>query len=48
MVLQNVPTLRRVLLDAAIMNNRASYTKSKEPLTNAEIDAIAQRLNLGR
>ncbi|KAF4982851.1 hypothetical protein FZEAL_1601 [Fusarium zealandicum] len=48
MVLQNVPTVRHVLLDAAVMGNRASYSSSKDPLNDQEIDAIAEKLNLGR
>ncbi|KAI4593653.1 hypothetical protein KJ359_009137 [Pestalotiopsis sp. 9143b] len=47
MVLQNVPTLRHVLLDAAVMGTRASYT-STGPLSDAEIDGIAEKLQLGR
>lgn len=48
MVLQNVPTIRHVLLDAAVMGDRTAYTNSKKPLTDDEIDAIAKKLNLGR
>ncbi|KAM0227206.1 hypothetical protein ACHAPO_011743 [Fusarium lateritium] len=48
MVLQNVPTVRHVLLDAAVMGNRASYTTSKKPLNDQELDEIAKKLNLGR
>ncbi|SPJ81807.1 related to 4-cresol dehydrogenase flavoprotein subunit [Fusarium torulosum] len=48
MVLQNVPTIRHVLLDAAVMGNRTSYTISKKPLNNQEINEIANKLNLGR
>jgi hypothetical protein len=48
MILQNVPTLRHVLLDAAVHGDRKSYTNSSKPLTDAEIDAIAAKLNLGR
>ncbi|KAF7528028.1 hypothetical protein G7054_g10279 [Neopestalotiopsis clavispora] len=48
MVLQNVPTIRHVLLDAAVMGNRASYTSSPNPLNDTEIDAIAEKLQLGR
>lgn len=47
MVLQNVPTLRHVLLDAAVMGDRSKYTNSKKPLTNEEVAAIAKQLNLG-
>ncbi|KIY01585.1 uncharacterized protein Z520_03137 [Fonsecaea multimorphosa CBS 102226] len=48
MVLQNVPTLRHVLLDAAVMGDRKTYSNSTKPLTDAEIDGIARKLNLGR
>jgi hypothetical protein len=48
MVLQNVPTLRHILLDAAVHGDRKSYTDSDKPLTDDEIDAIAKKLNLGR
>lgn len=82
MVLQNVPTLRHILLDAAVMvrstlrqgqtwhssaslfsqkpavtnhfnffdvqGNRKAYSDSDKPLTDAEMDAIAQKLRLGR
>ncbi|PIA92607.1 Vanillyl-alcohol oxidase [Cercospora beticola] len=48
MVLQNVPTMRHILLDAAVMGNRASYKKSPELLTDEELDDIAKKLNLGR
>ncbi|KAH8886543.1 FAD-linked oxidase-like protein [Thozetella sp. PMI_491] len=48
MVLQNVPTLRHILLDAAVMGNRTSYSNSEVPLTDAELDEIAKKLNLGR
>ncbi len=48
MVLQNVPTLRHILLDAAVMGDRKSYTSSDKPLTDEEMDAIAEKLGLGR
>ncbi len=48
MVLQNVPTLRHILLDAAVMGDRSKYTSSMDPLNNEELDAIAAKLNLGR
>ncbi|KAK5112174.1 hypothetical protein LTR85_011607 [Meristemomyces frigidus] len=48
MVLQNVPTMRHILLDAAVMGDRKSYTNSDKPLTDDELDAIATKLNLGR
>ncbi|KAK4890867.1 hypothetical protein LTR27_010440 [Elasticomyces elasticus] len=48
MVLQNVPTMRHILLDAAVMGDRKSYTNSDKPLTDEKMDAIAAKLNLGR
>ena len=48
MVLQNVPTMRHILLDAAVMGTRTDYTDSKKPLEDAELDAIAEKLGLGR
>ncbi|KAJ4175782.1 hypothetical protein NW755_014762 [Fusarium falciforme] len=48
MVLQNVPTVRSILMDAAVMGTRASYTSSEHPLTDKELDEIAKKLNLGR
>ncbi|KAK1466950.1 vanillyl-alcohol oxidase [Colletotrichum melonis] len=47
-VIQNVPTIRHLLLDAAVAGNKASYTKKTEPLSDEDLDAIAARLNLGR
>jgi hypothetical protein len=48
MVLQNVPTLRHILLDAAVYGNKKSYSSSNTPLTDGELDAIAKKLGLGR
>ncbi|KAF4439146.1 4-cresol dehydrogenase flavo subunit [Fusarium acutatum] len=48
MVLQNVPTVRHVLLDAAVMGSRDKYTTSKKPLNDNELDEIAKKLKLGR
>ncbi|KAF4468378.1 4-cresol dehydrogenase flavo subunit [Fusarium albosuccineum] len=48
MVLQNVPTVRHILLDAAVMGNRAKYSSSDKPLNDKELDEIAKKLNLGR
>ncbi|KAF2675019.1 vanillyl alcohol oxidase [Microthyrium microscopicum] len=47
MVLQNVLTLRHITLDAAVANNKASYTDRKEPWNGDELYAIAQKLDLG-
>lgn len=48
MVLQNVPTIRHILMDAACMGPKTDYTSKTGPLTDAELDEIAKKLNLGR
>jgi hypothetical protein len=48
MILQNVPTLRHVLLDAAISGDKKLYTDSGEPFSDKELDTIAAKLELGR
>ena len=48
MVLQNVPTLRHILLDAAVMGDKKKYSNSDKPLNDAELDEIAKKLGLGR
>jgi len=48
MVLQNVPTLRHILLDAAVHGTKASYTSKTEPLSEEEMNEIARKLDLGR
>lgn len=48
MVLQNVPTIRHILLDAAVMGTKSDYTPTKGPLDDAALDVIAKQLNLGR
>ena len=48
MVLQNVPTLRHILLDAAVTGDKASYTEKNGPLNDTELDQIAKKLQLGR
>lgn len=48
MILQNVPTLRHILLDAAVHGERTKYSNSDKPLNDKELDAIATKLNLGR
>tara|TARA_R110002003_G_scaffold3_15_gene82 strand:+ start:4943 stop:6133 length:1191 start_codon:yes stop_codon:yes gene_type:complete len=49
MILQNVPTIRHILLDAAVMNPKSHYTSDiNRPLSDQELDKIAQDLNLGR
>ena len=49
MILQNVPTLRHILLDAAVLAPKEKYTSDPtKPLGDAELDEIARKLNLGR
>jgi hypothetical protein len=48
MILQNVPSLRHVLLDAAVAGPKTDYYKGDEPIPDAELDNIATNLNLGR
>jgi hypothetical protein len=48
MVLQNVPTIRHILLDAAVAGTKASYSDKTEPLSSDDLDAIAKKLDLGR
>jgi hypothetical protein len=48
MVIQNAPTLRHILLDAAVAGDKASYTKKNTPLNEDELDEIAKKMDLGR
>ena len=48
MVLQNVPTIRHILLDASVMGPKTHYTSSTAPIDDVGLDAIAKKLNLGR
>ncbi|KAF3392101.1 Vanillyl-alcohol oxidase [Talaromyces pinophilus] len=48
MVLQNVPTLRSILMDAAVSNPRSHFLKEDRPFTDAELDQICKDLDLGR
>jgi hypothetical protein len=48
MVLQNVPTLRHILLDAAVDGPKKSYSNSDGPLTDEKLDEIAKKKKLGR
>jgi hypothetical protein len=48
MVLQNVPTLRYILLDVAVDGSKKSYSNSDGPLTDEELDEIAKKKKLGR
>lgn len=48
MALQNVPTIRHILLDAAVLGPKTKYSSKTEPLSDDELDEIAENLNLGR
>ncbi|KAJ5382474.1 hypothetical protein N7517_000385, partial [Penicillium concentricum] len=48
MILQNVPTIRHILLDAGVLGTKADYTSKTAPLDDDDLDVIAKRLNLGR
>lgn len=51
MILQNVPTLRNITIDAAVMGTKKDYFPDKpadQPLTDDELDQLAAKHNLGR
>jgi hypothetical protein len=48
MVIQNAPTIRNTLIDAAVYAPKSHYTSSKEVLSSEEIDEIAKKINVGR
>lgn len=48
MILQNVPTIRHITLDAACLASKAEYTNTEGPLGDEELNAIANKLGLGR
>lgn len=48
MVLQNVPTIRHILIDAAVHAPKAHYYQGEGPIPDNELDNIAKKLNLGR
>jgi len=48
MILQNVPSLRHVLLDAAVAGTKKDYYAGDDPIPDAELNNIAKKLNLGR
>ncbi|KAH8664830.1 hypothetical protein BGZ61DRAFT_367222 [Ilyonectria robusta] len=48
MVIQNAPTIRNTLIDAAVYAPKSEYTSSKDVLTDAEIDSIAKKIGVGR
>lgn len=50
MVIQNAPTIRHVLLDAACIKSKQGWvgSDSDAPLSEAQIEDIAKQMNLGR
>ncbi|KAJ5885737.1 hypothetical protein N7504_011573 [Penicillium tannophilum] len=48
MALQNVPTIRHILMDAAVMGPKKDYTSKTEPLAEEDLNEIAKKLKLGR
>ncbi|ROV97419.1 hypothetical protein VMCG_06937 [Cytospora schulzeri] len=48
MVIMNVPSIRHVLLDAAVLGSKKSYKDVDRPLTEEEISEIQKQLGLGR
>lgn len=48
MFIHKVPTLRHILLDAAVYRDKKPYTSSGTLLTHEELDGIAKKLDLGR
>lgn len=47
-LIQNVPSLRHILLDAAVLGPKKSYKDVDRPLTEDELVEIQKRLGLGR
>ena len=48
MVIQNAPTIRNTLIDAAVYAPKSHYTTSKGILKDSEIDRIAKDIGVGR
>lgn len=48
MVLMNVPSIRHILLDAAVLGDKKSYKDTDEPLTEEQLVEIQNKLGLGR
>ncbi|EEU39698.1 uncharacterized protein NECHADRAFT_43965 [Fusarium vanettenii 77-13-4] len=47
-VIQNAPTIRNTLIDAAVYGPKSDYTSNKGVLSSSEIDEIAKKINVGR
>lgn len=48
MILQNVPSLRHVLLDAAVAGPKKEFYAGDEPIPDSELDEIARKVGVGR
>lgn len=48
MILQNVPSIRHILLDAAVLGAKKEYKDVDRPLTEDELVEIQKQLGLGR
>ncbi|KAL1870117.1 hypothetical protein Plec18167_007635 [Paecilomyces lecythidis] len=47
MIIQNAPTIRNALLDAAVYGPKSQYTSSTEVLTEEEVGEIASKISVG-
>jgi len=47
MVLQNVPTLRHILIDAAVAAPKSKYYSGEGPIPRSELPKIAEKMGLG-
>lgn len=47
-VIQNAPTIRNTLIDAAVYGPKSDYTSNMDVLSSSEIDEIARKINVGR
>ena len=48
MVIQNAPTIRNTLIDAAVLAPKAKYTSMTGVLNDEDIDKIAKEIGVGR
>lgn len=48
MVIMNVPSIRHILLDAAVLGPKKSYKDVNRPLVEEELVQIQKKLGLGR
>lgn len=47
MIIQNAPTIRNALLDAAVYGPKSQYTSSTEVFTEEEVGEIASKISVG-